>query len=120
MMSEKLLAKLPYHNPVGVELGDAVGRPRVERRLLGLRDLLHLAVQLRGRGLVEPARLLEPGGPDGVEQPQRAEALKAENGRKNVKSAPYRPILSEDRRRQRPTPAYTDADPAQNGQNGEN
>ena len=46
--------------------------------------------------------------------------LKAENGRKNVKSAPYRPILSEDMRRQRPTPVYADADPAQTGQNGEN
>ena len=29
--------------------------------------------------------------------------LETENGRKNVKSAPYRPILSANRRRQRPT-----------------
>ena len=46
--------------------------------------------------------------------------LKTENGRKNVKSAPYRPILSEDRRRQRPTHVYSHANPAQYGQNGEN
>ena len=33
-------------------------------------------------------------------------AWKTKNGRKNVKSAPYRPLLSEDRRRQRPTHVY--------------
>ena len=44
--------------------------------------------------------------------------LKVENGRKNVKSAPYRPILSANTRRQRPTAVYAHADPAQNGQNG--
>ena len=70
-------------DPIGVELGHAVRRPRVERRLLGLRDLLHLAVQLRGRGLVEPARLLESGRPDRVEQPQRPEpCLKKKRERK--------------------------------------
>ena len=42
------------------------------------------------------------GGPD----------LKTENGRKNVKSAPYRPILSEDGRRQHPTHVHAHADPA--------
>ena len=45
-------------------------------------------------------------------------ALNVENGRKNVKSAPYWPILSANRRRQRPTAVYAHADPAQNGQNG--
>ena len=38
--------------------------------------------------------------------------LKVKNGRKNVKSALYRPILSANRRRQRPTAVYAHADPA--------
>ena len=49
-----------------------------------------------------------------------SDALKVKNGRKNVKSAPYRPILSANRTRQRPTAVYAHADPAQNGQNGGN
>ena len=44
--------------------------------------------------------------------------LKVENGRKTVKSAPYRPILSANRRGQRPTAVYAQANPAPNGQNG--
>ena len=43
-----------------------------------------------------------------------------QNGRENVKSAPYRPILSANGRRQRPAPAYARADPAQYGQNDGN
>ena len=46
--------------------------------------------------------------------------LKTKNGRKNVKSARDRPILSANRRRQRPAHAYARADPAQNGQTGGN
>ena len=46
--------------------------------------------------------------------------LKAKNGRKNVKSGPYQPILSANRRRQRPTAVYAHEGPAQNGQNGGN
>ena len=42
-----------HRDPVGVELGRGVGRARIERRGLALRHLLHLAVQLRGRGLIE-------------------------------------------------------------------
>ena len=49
-----------------------------------------------------------------------AEHLKTKNGRNNVKSAPYRPILSANRTRQRPTAVYARADPAQNGGNGGN
>ena len=41
-----------------------------------------------------------------------ARALKDKNGRKTVKSAPYRPILSANRRRQRPTHVYAGANPA--------
>ena len=46
--------------------------------------------------------------------------LQTENGRKTVKSARHRPILSANRRRQRPAHVYARADPAQNGQNGGN
>ena len=46
--------------------------------------------------------------------------LKTKNGRKNVKSARYRPILSADRRRLRPAHAYPRENPAENGQNGGN
>ena len=58
----------------------------------------------------------------GVRRPSggRCDALKVQNGRKNVKSAPYRPILSANRRRQRPTAVYAHADPAQTGGNGGN
>ena len=65
----------------------------------------------RHKGAVKPRRR-GPGRPQ--------EALKAENGRQNVKSARYRPILNADRRRQRPAPTYANAHPAQSNQNKEN
>ena len=46
--------------------------------------------------------------------------LEVENGRKNVKSAPNRPISSAYRRRQRLAHAYAHVNPAQYGQKGEN
>ena len=46
--------------------------------------------------------------------------LKTKNGRKNVKSVRYRPILSANRRRQRPAHVHARTNPAQNGQNGGN
>ena len=49
-----------------------------------------------------------------------ARDLEVKNGRKNVKSALYRPILSANRTRQRPTAVYAHSDLAQNGQNGGN
>ena len=55
----------------------------------------------------------------GAERGGRA-GLKTKNGRKNVKSARYRPILSASRRRQRPTHVYARENPTQNGQNGGN
>ena len=48
------------------------------------------------------------------------EHLKAENGRINVKSAPNRPTLSADRRRQHLAPTYAHAHPAQSGKHKEN
>ena len=62
-------------DPVRVELRDAVRRARVERRRLGLGRLDDLAVQLRGRRLVEPDVLLEPARADRVEDAQRAQAV---------------------------------------------
>ena len=62
-------------DPVGVELGDAVGRARVEGRRLRLRALGHLAVKLRGRGLVEARLLAEPEDADRLEQAQRADGI---------------------------------------------
>ena len=50
----------------------------------------------------------------------RDQDLKVKNGRKNVKSAPYRPILRANRIRQRPPAGYAHTDPAQTGQNGGN
>ena len=47
-------------NPVGVELGNCLGRPRIKRRRLGLRCFLYQPVELRGRGLVEAGFLLQP------------------------------------------------------------
>ena len=38
--------------PVGIELCNAVGATRIERRALLLRDLLHQAIELTGTGLV--------------------------------------------------------------------
>ena len=50
----------------------------------------------------------------------RGVCLKTKNGRKNVKSARYRPILSANRTRPRPTHVYARANPAQIGGNGGN
>ena len=49
-----------------------------------------------------------------------AVCLKTKNGRKHVRSAPYRPVLSASRTGQRPTAVCAHADPAQNGGNGGN
>ena len=61
-----------HRDPVGIHLGHRVRRARVERRGLGLRDFLHLAVKLGGRGLVEPGLFIQPEETDRLEQAQRA------------------------------------------------
>ncbi len=61
-----------HADPVGVELGDRIGRTRVERRRLALRNLLDEAVKLAGAGLVELGFLLQAEDTDGFEQAQRA------------------------------------------------
>src|SRR5665213_303752 len=42
-----------HRDPVTIELGDAIGRARIERRGFLLRHFLNQAIQLRGRRLVE-------------------------------------------------------------------
>ena len=62
-------------DPIGIHLGDAVGRPRVEGCGLALRDFLHLAEHLGRRGLIETSLLLEPENADRLEQTQGAERV---------------------------------------------
>src|SRR5581483_5364655 len=62
-------------DPVAVELRDAVRRSWVERRLLGLRDLLHQAVELRSRRLIEARLVFQTEDADGFEQSQRSERV---------------------------------------------
>ena len=62
-------------DPVGVELGDAVGTAGMERRRLGLRGLGDPAEQLAGRRLVEAGGFLEAEEADSLEQPQRADCV---------------------------------------------
>ena len=62
-------------NPVGVQLGDAVGRPGVEGRRFRLGRLHDFAVKLRGRSLVEANVLFEATRADGVKQTKCAETV---------------------------------------------
>ena len=62
-----------FRDPVAVELRDAVGTARIERRLLILRDRLHLAEHFRGRGLVEPR--LRPDNADRFKQIRHADGV---------------------------------------------
>ena len=52
--------------------------------------------------------------------PKYQQVLKTENSRKNVKSASYWPILSANRRMQRPAHVYPHKTAAQNDENGGN
>ena len=57
------------------ELGDSVGRSRVEGSSLGLRSLNDLSVELRGGSLVESDVLLESSGSDSVEDSEGSESV---------------------------------------------
>ena len=59
-------------DPEAVLLGDGVGAVGVEGRLFVLRDLLDLAVELAGRGLVDAAAVLQAAQPHGLEHAQHA------------------------------------------------
>jgi hypothetical protein len=55
-------------DPMSVELGSRVRRTRIERRRLPLRDLLHLAEQLRGRSLIESGPVFPAEDADRLEE----------------------------------------------------
>ncbi len=62
-------------DPVGIELGHAVGRAWIEWRFLRLRDLLHLAVEFGRRSLVDPGHVRQAQQPHGLEDAQGADAV---------------------------------------------
>ena len=64
-----------HRDPIGVELGCGIGRARIEGRRLALRDLLHLAVELGRRCLIEAHALLQAEDADRLQQPERAERV---------------------------------------------
>lgn len=59
-------------DPVGVQLGNTVRTTGVERGCLALRRFHDLAIQFRGRSLVEPHVFLESDGTDGIEKTEGA------------------------------------------------
>ena len=77
----------------GPGLTGDVQQARRHPAAVGLAEVLRVEPKVRAAELIRVSLL--PG-----DQPA---ALKVKNGRKNVKSTPYRPILSANRRRQRPT-----------------
>ena len=55
------------HNPEAVELGHGIGAVGMEGGVLVLGNLLHLAVELGGAGLIDAAGLLEVAGAHGLQ-----------------------------------------------------
>src|SRR5882757_2754814 len=53
-----------HRDPVAVQLGDAIGRARIERRGFLLRDFLNQTVQLRSGCLIKPRLLFHAENPD--------------------------------------------------------
>ena len=102
------LTHSPHHHPP-----TRTGEPRGRARGTGERRLPYQ--RSAGYEFVRRDAAVHPG-----ELTADDAFLKTKNGRKTVKSARYRPILGEDRRRQRPAHVYARADPAQNGGNGGN
>ena len=64
-----------HSDPLGVQLGHAVGASWIERGGLALRDLLHLAVELAGRGLVELCLLFQTEDSYGFQQSQCSDGI---------------------------------------------
>lgn len=62
-------------DPVGIQFGDAVRTTWVERCGLALGRLDDLAVQFRGRGLVEPHVFLESDGADRIKKTEGTHAI---------------------------------------------
>ena len=74
------------HHPVPVLLGNGVGAVGVEGRGLLLGNLLHLSVQLRGGGLVEPAHFLHAQNPDALQNPQYPQRVRVPGVLRHVKA----------------------------------
>lgn len=62
-------------DPVGVQLSSSVRATRVERCCLALGRFDDLAIEFRGRCLVEPCVFLESDGTDGIEKTKGAYAI---------------------------------------------
>ena len=62
-------------DPVRVKLGCGIRRARVKGGLFRLGRLLNLAVELGGRGLIEPRLLLQAQDADGFQDAQRPEPI---------------------------------------------
>jgi DNA polymerase III subunit gamma/tau len=62
-------------DPVGVQLGNSVGRARIEGGFLGLGHLLDQAVKLRGGGLVKAGFFLQAQQADGFQESQGPEGI---------------------------------------------
>src|SRR3546814_12660958 len=64
-----------HRDPVGIELGGSVGRPRIEWRLLILWYLLRLAIEFRCGSLVEPRAFLQLENPDRLKNTQSSKGI---------------------------------------------
>src|SRR5262245_13686091 len=62
-------------NPVTIELRRGIGRPRVERRRLGLWPLACLAVQLRSRCLIKTSLSFQSENANGLKQAQGSNGI---------------------------------------------
>jgi hypothetical protein len=64
-----------HRDPVGIDLGGAIGRARIERRGFRLRNLLDLAEHFQRRGLIKSEATLEAENADRLEQAQGADGV---------------------------------------------
>lgn len=62
-------------DPVGIELGAGIGRTGIEGRFLRLRDLLHLAEQLRSGGLIEAGLFFQAQHADGFQKTEGPQSI---------------------------------------------
>ncbi|MNV77171.1 hypothetical protein D3C71_1705690 [compost metagenome] len=64
-----------HGDPVGIHLGHRIGRTRIKRGGFALRDLLHQAIQLRGRGLIKLSLLRQAIHPNRFKNTQCADGI---------------------------------------------
>ena len=64
-----------HRDPVGIELGHAVGAARVEGSGFFLRSLLHFAVKLTSACLIDPSFCCQPQHAHCFQKPQRAKCI---------------------------------------------